>query len=86
MVVAASKRKGFFDDYDGDVPHECTHRKPGESVEDAQRRLTHAWFLQRDSEAARKARGDVGPVVEDDGGTDASVASEPEDIDEEVPL
>jgi len=72
LVVAATRRKGGFDDYDCDVPHQCTHRKPGESVEDAQRRLTHTWFLRRDAEAARKARGDVPPLVEDEDGGDHS--------------
>jgi hypothetical protein len=64
MVVAASRRKGFFDDYDGDVPHECTHRKPGESVEEATRRLTHQWFLFKEAETRRKACGAVEQVAD----------------------
>jgi len=84
LVVAATRRKGSFDDYDGDAPHECTHRKPGESVDDAQRRLTHTWFLQRDAVAARKARGDAPPLVEDeDGGGVVSETSSPEESEEE---
>jgi len=83
LVVAATRRKGSFDDYDCDVPHQCTHRKPGESVEDAQRRLTHTWFLRRDAEAARKARGDIGVVVEDEDVEPIETSGSTEELEEE---
>jgi hypothetical protein len=83
LVVAVSRHSGTFDDYDCKEPHLCTHRKPGESVDAAQRRLTHAWYVIQDVAARRKARGEVAVVEEEDGvevASDAMSTEESEDV------
>ncbi len=85
LVVAMSRGRGYFDDYEGKVPHQCTHRKPGEAVGEATRRLTRLYVHQLRA-ASRRQDGKAGTApaaVEEDDRPDAGALDDEPALDEE---